>query len=223
MWAANRDTVNALFILKDSLASALLGVELTFKWRPMRKQLLIPKYQQQRLFLSPKIPTAYSPVFLSGKKKTEHNLRKHAWSEPKCCWRPEYTARCTTWCSCANVKPGLIVASGWRCLFRCVLMRHHEGMLRVRISRRLATYSTALGEISNTAALLISYGDATKRDSNSYRHDNVEHYEHRGARRLYCHPTVNKAFHTDCRLCRHSKHVFGTKRSLHCGKAHIPH
>lgn len=65
--------------------------------------------------------------------------------------------QCELWCSSASFKPGLTVALGRRRSFLCILMRHHEGLLRVKISGRLATYSTALGGITNTAALLISY------------------------------------------------------------------
>lgn len=46
-----------------------------------------------------------------------------------------------------HVRPGLTVVLGRRRLFLCVLMRHHEEMLRVKISGRLATYSTALGTL----------------------------------------------------------------------------
>lgn len=65
--------------------------------------------------------------------------------------------QCELCCGSASFKPGLTVASGRRRSFLCILMRHHEGLLRVKISGRLATYSTALGGITNTAALLISY------------------------------------------------------------------
>lgn len=57
--------------------------------------------------------------------------------------------QCELWCSSASFKPGLTVALGRRRSFLCILMRHHEGLLRVKISGRLATYSIA--------ALLISY------------------------------------------------------------------
>lgn len=135
------------------LTSALLGKELTFKRRSMRKQLLIPESQHPLLSLRKISHYPPTPLFLSGggqKKKirktgTKHNLRKHAWSKPMCCWRPQHTASCIMWCG--STRLGLTVALGRRRLFLCVLMRHHEGMLRVKISGRLATYSTALGTL----------------------------------------------------------------------------
>lgn len=142
------------------LTSALLGEELTFKRRSMRKQLLIPKSQHPFLSLSrsplEKYPTTHPPLSSSlegeGKKNkktrktgTKHNLRKHARSKPMCCWRPQHTASCIMWRS--STRPGLTAALGRRRLFLCVLMRHHEGRPRVKISGRPATYSTALGTL----------------------------------------------------------------------------
>lgn len=65
-----------------------------------------------------------------------------------------------------HVRPGLTVALSRRHLFFCVLMRHREGMLRVKISSRLETYCTALGWITTTAASLNPLSRMPLRDSN---------------------------------------------------------
>lgn len=62
------------------LTSAIVGIELTFKRRSMRKQPLIPKSQHSRLSLLEKYPT--HPSYLERKKK---KYRDKAQSE-KTCW-----------------------------------------------------------------------------------------------------------------------------------------
>lgn len=165
--AENRNTVSALNHTEIKilwlLANVLVGDELTFKCCSVREQLLIPK--------SPKTP--FSHTMSKEKKKIHPPTRTHAclhlWKETLGKKHTEETCveqtvvllkaavQCELWCSSASFKPGLTVALGRRRSFLCILMRHHEGLLRVKISGRLATYSTALGGITNTAALLISY------------------------------------------------------------------
>lgn len=95
-------------------------------------------------------------VFISGKKHWEKKPTEETCVEQTVVLL-KAAVHCELWCSSASFKPGLTVALGRRRSFLCILMRHHEGLLRVKISGRLATYSTALGGITNTAALLISY------------------------------------------------------------------
>lgn len=166
--AENRNTVSALNHTEIKilwlLANVLVREELTFKCCSLREQLLIPK--------SPKTP--FSHTTSKEKKRNapthpnpclssslERNTRKKKPTEETCVEQTvvllKAAVHCELWCSSASFKPGLTVALGRRRSFLCILMRHHEGLLRVKISGRLATYSTALGGITNTAALLISY------------------------------------------------------------------
>lgn len=152
------------------LTSAPLGWEMTFKCHSMRKQLLIPKFQHQLLSRTCSLSLSWenAPPPLSSslertKKKRNKNKRDETQSETTCSKQTNVLLKATVHNELYNtvyqhhVGPGLTVALGCWHLFLRVLMRHHEGMLRVKISRRLATYSTALGGITNTAAWLISY------------------------------------------------------------------
>lgn len=89
------------------------------------------------------------------KKQGQQILKEYAWSQKQCAAEGHSTQKNVA--KQRHVKPGLTVALGRGRLFVCILMRHHEGMLRVKISRRLATYPTALGGRSDADALLISY------------------------------------------------------------------
>ena len=136
------------------LTNALVSTELTFKCCSMRKQQLIPKIPSLTLSLLEKHPSSFSlgRKIHGNNRKWQNTIWENMLRANQCAveWQRVYTASCIIWCSRTMLGLALLRRWGRRLLFRCVLMRHHEGMLRMEISGRLATYSTALGEITKT-------------------------------------------------------------------------